>query len=91
MERSLRHTDFILQFRHAKNRSIATVFVVAEEGFEPSQTESESVVLPLHNSAILSLNDDYYTTTENVCQVFSSENFDNLTEPAGKAVKTLPA
>ena len=26
--------------------------MVAEEGFEPSQTESESVVLPLHNSAI---------------------------------------
>lgn len=26
--------------------------LVAEEGFEPSQTESESVVLPLHNSAI---------------------------------------
>ena len=28
-------------------------FGPAEEGFEPSQTESESVVLPLHNSAIL--------------------------------------
>ena len=27
-------------------------FMAAEEGFEPSQTESESVVLPLHNSAI---------------------------------------
>ena len=27
------------------------VHVAAEEGFEPSQTESESVVLPLHNSA----------------------------------------
>ena len=26
--------------------------LAAEEGFEPSQTESESVVLPLHNSAI---------------------------------------
>ena len=26
--------------------------VAAEEGFEPSQTESESVVLPLHNSAV---------------------------------------
>ncbi len=25
--------------------------MAAEEGFEPSQTESESVVLPLHNSA----------------------------------------
>ena len=30
-----------------------TLHMVAEEGFEPSQTESESVVLPLHNSAIL--------------------------------------
>ena len=29
--------------------------MVAEEGFEPSQTESESVVLPLHNSAVLPL------------------------------------
>ena len=28
-----------------------TAKLVAEEGFEPSQTESESVVLPLHNSA----------------------------------------
>ena len=27
-------------------------FVAAGEGFEPSQTESESVVLPLHNPAI---------------------------------------
>ena len=26
--------------------------VAAEEGFEPSHTESESAVLPLHNSAI---------------------------------------
>ena len=29
-----------------------TLHMVAEEGFEPSQTESESVVLPLHNSAM---------------------------------------
>ena len=27
-------------------------YVVAELGFEPRQTESESVVLPLHNSAL---------------------------------------
>ena len=26
--------------------------MAAEEGFEPSQTDPESVVLPLHNSAI---------------------------------------
>ena len=29
-------------------------FLAAGEGFEPSQTESESVVLPLHNPAIKS-------------------------------------
>ena len=35
--------------RHSKEYR----FVLAgEEGFEPSQTESESVVLPLHNSPI---------------------------------------
>ena len=33
-------------------RRKAAFQVAAEEGFEPSQTESESVVLPLHNSAI---------------------------------------
>ena len=27
-------------------------FMAAGEGFEPSQTESESVVLPLHNPAV---------------------------------------
>ena len=30
--------------------------MAAEEGFEPSQTESESVVLPLHNSAMSFVN-----------------------------------
>ena len=33
-------------------RDLLTAGVVAEEGFEPSQTESESVVLPLHNPAM---------------------------------------
>ena len=28
------------------------LLLAAEEGFEPSQTESESVVLPLHNRAL---------------------------------------
>ena len=32
---------------------IANQFLAAEEGFEPSQSESESLVLPLHYSAIL--------------------------------------
>ena len=35
-----------------KSKPIGLDFLAAEEGFEPSQTESESVVLPLHNSAI---------------------------------------
>lgn len=34
---------------------LANEDLTAEEGFEPSQTESESAVLPLHNSAILTL------------------------------------
>ncbi len=34
--------------------------MAAEEGFEPSHTESESAVLPLHNSAI-NCNADYYS------------------------------
>jgi hypothetical protein len=34
--------------------TIQGFFVAAGEGFEPSQTESESVVLPLHNPANLS-------------------------------------
>ena len=33
--------------------------MAAELGFEPRQTESESVVLPLHNSA--SNSNNYYT------------------------------
>ena len=33
-------------------KAIALRFLAAGEGFEPSQTESESVVLPLHNPAI---------------------------------------
>ena len=43
--------------------------MAAGEGFEPSQTESESVVLPLHNPAIylffrapLNRIEDHYTT-----------------------------
>ena len=39
--------------------------MAAGEGFEPSQTESESVVLPLHNPAILHMpfhkREIYYT------------------------------
>ena len=35
-----------------KSKPIGLDFLAGEEGFEPSQTESESVVLPLHNSPI---------------------------------------
>ena len=40
-------------------------FLAAELGFEPRQTESESAVLPLHNSAT---NKWYYTHPVMVCQ-----------------------
>ena len=46
--------------------------MVAEEGFEPSRTESESVVLPLHNSAISLLQrlqqQDLLYQTVRICQ-----------------------
>ena len=38
-------------------------FLAAELGFEPRQTESESAVLPLHNSAI-------FLTTDNIITDF---------------------
>ena len=42
-------TDFFVQ---KIGTSVTCSDVAAEEGFEPSQNESESLVLPLHNSAI---------------------------------------
>ena len=45
------------------------VFLLAAElGFEPRHTESESAVLPLHNSAI-ALTLVYFSTNKGVCQV----------------------
>ena len=47
--------------------------MAAEEGFEPSQTESESVVLPLHNPAVsrpLSQAQDLLYQNNSICQVF---------------------
>ena len=38
-------------FGKRKPQGISLGVLAAEEGFEPSQTESESGVLPLHNSA----------------------------------------
>ena len=37
------------------------VFLAAGEGFEPSHTESESAVLPLHNPAMFLTNKIHYT------------------------------
>ena len=37
------------------------VLLAAGEGFEPSHTESESAVLPLHNPAVFLTNKIYYT------------------------------
>ena len=42
--------------------------MAAELGFEPRHTESESAVLPLHNSAI-AFALDYCSTKNIVCQV----------------------
>ncbi len=42
--------------------------LAAELGFEPRHTESESAVLPLHNSAI-AFALDYCSTKNIVCQV----------------------
>ena len=41
-----------------KSNSQELDFLVAELGFEPRQTESESAVLPLHNSALFTTRND---------------------------------
>ena len=48
--------------------------MAAGEGFEPSQTESESVVLPLHNPAICFADEDYYTQSFRESQLLISKN-----------------
>lgn len=46
--------------KNAANSTFCCIFLAAESGFEPEQSESESLVLPLHNSAIsLSSLDDF--------------------------------
>ncbi len=50
-------------------------FLAAEEGFEPSQTESESAVLPLHNSAIFCFVDGYIIADNLTFVNTFSENF----------------
>ena len=39
--------------KEVQNLTVSDFSVAAGEGFEPSHTESESAVLPLHNPAIL--------------------------------------
>ena len=57
---------FIVDERKEKSRSpIGDLLLAAELGFEPRQTESESVVLPLHNSAT---NMIYYNRPNPICQ-----------------------
>ena len=51
----------MLLFKHKKKMPYRhLLFMAAGEGFEPSQTESESAVLPLHN---LAKRKNYYTIT----------------------------
>ena len=58
--------------------------MAAELGFEPRQTESESVVLPLHNSALFSQetrdvdNDIYYNDFSENVKGFLGKKFQNF-------------
>ena len=49
----LQKYNFVNGFNEKVGTSITCSDLAAEEGFEPSQNESESLVLPLHYSAIL--------------------------------------
>ena len=51
-----------------KSKPIGLDFLAADLGFEPRQTESESVVLPLHKSAIYYFYNAYYNKAHMVCQ-----------------------
>ena len=55
--------------------------MAAGEGFEPSQTESESAVLPLHNPAIsfgFYRRKDYYTSFYENVNMLSNKKTNNL-------------
>ena len=56
--------------------------MAAEEGFEPSQTESESAVLPLHNSAIsppgIPDSRSYCITKNANCQAFFAKKMEKF-------------
>ena len=47
--------------KEVRNLTVSDFSVAAGEGFEPSHTESESAVLPLHNPAMFLTNKTYYT------------------------------
>ena len=44
--------SFYIQNKKRKTRNIVSSFLAAVKGFEPLHTESESAVLPLHNTAM---------------------------------------
>ena len=61
--------------------------MAAGEGFEPSHTESESAVLPLHNPAVFLTNKYYYTHLTGFVNSFFCvflKNFFPLTDPAAR-------
>ncbi len=71
-----------------------SVTLAAEEGFEPSQTESESAVLPLHNSAShFSDSMDNYRHPASVCQeiccIFSVYSENTSGEDCGRQESLL--
>ena len=52
MLRALHANDVMPAAQMKKSKSFDLDFLAGDEGFEPSQTESESVVLPLHKSPV---------------------------------------
>ena len=71
-----------------KSRSEERDFLAAELGFEPRQTESESAVLPLHNSAIIFTTDNIITDFLKMSSVFlkKMQIFENLFFFTGTAI-----
>ena len=65
-----------------KSDAKASDFLAAEEGFEPSQTESESAVLLLHNSAIsppgIPDSKGYCITKFPDCQAFFAKKYGKI-------------
>ena len=58
-----------LQLQNKKPTTRSVFVLAAELGFEPRHTESESAVLPLHNSAS-ALTLVYFSTKKSFCQYF---------------------